>query len=236
MPLNQRTGAVVHPAVAADLVNGHLWSVADPARDRLLGLFGAALIAEMTATWDVARVGTALSDQPVVADTLHQQPRRNVVREGNYDYPLLALYRVDKGEWSNYTLRLRKLTQNWRLDYIIGPLLLEDERKLAGALPWVPKIIDAVIESRGHSSYESGALQFEPTTGGLASLELTGSEEGLAEWGEGDGKVEFYAASMTLRSVEIEDPEGGADSTDPADYEGMTHTMGLGGSEPEELF
>jgi hypothetical protein len=234
MPLNQRLGGIVMPVAAGDVTNGQLWSVGDPIRDRLLALFSAAITAELTASWNVARVGTKLASVPVLADTLHQQPRRNILREGGYKLPLLALYRTGTAPWANVTLAMRKRTQDWRLDYVLGPLLLEDERRLAGVLPWVPAVVDAVIEARGHSAFEGGAIQFFEDTCPIGQIALTGSEEGLAEWAEGDSKIEFYAASMTLQTVETEwlgdCPDGSAD------YEGMDHTMNIGGSSPETLF
>jgi hypothetical protein len=65
---------------------------------------------------------------------------------------------------------------------------------------------------------------------------LTGSEEGLATWAEEDGKIEFYAASLTLQTVELEALEDGADETTPPDLEGLDFEFDLDSPSPETLF
>ena len=64
-------GDVDFPIDAGDVSNAQLFSVFDPGRDQLIAFFRQTLISELTAAWDVARVGTALSSVAVGAYTLY---------------------------------------------------------------------------------------------------------------------------------------------------------------------
>lgn len=223
----QSFGDVASPTKAGDVTDGHLFSVGDPARDRLIGLFTQAIKSELGEAWAVAASGTVLDGTDPVADTLYEQPRKSVLREGGYSFPLLAVYRAGEAEHGWKTLEIRQQVQTWGCDYILGPLKAEDYRRLGGALAWVAKVIDSTIESRGHPDYESGALQFFPGVGGLAELSVARSQEGLAEFGDQGEGLELYALSLELRSVEHDSHDEDAF----ADFVGARHTVGVGGGE-----
>ena len=235
------TGGIQHPTEATDVENGQLYSVGDPARDTLIALFSAAINAELGAAWNSARTGTALSASAPVADTSYTAPRRSVLRESGYQFPLLAVYRTGEAPWSWFGLDVRQRRQRWGVDYILGPLKAEDERRLGGALNWVAAVVDQAIEQRGHPAYEDGDVQFYgadiPTVwrpGTLASVSLISSQEGVASFGQDGEGVEFLACSMVLESTEFD----GVDCEVAAAFSGLNVSIditGDGGTLPDAI-
>src|SRR5574343_960084 len=103
--LYQRFGAVVLPVGAVQ--DGQLGSVLDPARDRLLAMFSAAISADLSTACATARAGTALATKGVVADTYPEPPRKSTLRQANVKLPALFLAREDgPAEHEEFTLQL----------------------------------------------------------------------------------------------------------------------------------
>ena len=209
----------------------HLFGVFDPVRDRLLDLLSTALNAELGPAWNKVRAETSLASKSPVEDTLYDQPRRAILREGNFSFPLLALYRSGEATFEWHALDIRRSTQPWVLEYILGPLKVEDYRRVGAVLTAAARIIDLTIERRGHPAFESGTLQFFPDRGGLASVSVRSARQGLASFGEQGEGNEFYALRVELETVEI---DGWADDFDP-DFAGVgvqVDVAGDGGTLP----
>lgn len=226
-------GDVSFPTLGSDVDDTQLFSVFDPARDRLLSLFKTAINVELARSttiiatdspWYAVTPNTSLDGKMPVVDTFYKMPSRAAFRETKLDYPLLALYRV-KTTAEEHTLSYEKQTCSWGLDYILGPLKEDEYRRVGGALEAVKKIVHLVIKKRGHPEFESGALQFFPGVGGLAAMRVVEAVEGPAEFGEEGEGLEFMALHMELESVEHEHQQ---DDAYP-DFEGATIHMGVGG-------
>lgn len=226
-------GAYASPIFGADVEDEQLYSVCDPVRDRLLGLFSAAINYELghatgrvksTSPWAVVRVGTALVDKLPVADTLAENPDRKLMMEAKFLFPLLALYRGAE-EDEEFTLDDDLIRCTWGLHYILGPLSPEDGRRLKGALVLAHRLVSNVIEWRGHPAYEGGADQFNEDTGGLNSIKVVGCAYEPEAFG-GDGP-QFCAAHMTLETTELS--TGELEGAFSADFEGVSISGGIGG-------
>jgi len=235
--LYQRLGDVPFPVFdrdVADAPNAELYTVCDPATDLLLALFKAAINHELAhhqtspatdSAWYKARVGTSLSAAMPVADTLYQQPTKQVMRAAKWGFPLLCIYRVEAVD-DQATLYKERTVWTWGVDYIMGELTIEDQRKLGAALVYVHHLLHRVIEQQGHPAYQSGAVQFGTGKGGFDSIRLTKAQLGAAEFGEqGEGLI-MHALHLDLETVETADP-----TAEDAPLAGMSLSLGLGGGE-----
>lgn len=224
MALESRWGGIVFPLVAGDLdANGQLYSVADPARDRLIALLNAALTAELDAVWDVAKVGTALAGANVVASTIYREPDQGLLRSNATAWPLLAVYRTgEPQEYEWFTTSYRMITSTWRVDYILGPLNEADMRRLGGMLELVPRVVADVVWSRGHSSYESGTQQFGLGKGDLAGIDIARHRADFASFSEEDKGLQIPVVAIELTVQEIEEPHYSATAVpfEGADFSG----------------
>ncbi len=200
--LFQKFGAFELPADETLTADG-LPAALDPGRAVLLGLFKQALLSELTAAWNVARVGTVLSAAPVVNSTWPFMPSPQVMRELRTEFPMLAVYRSGEATYAEHTLAIEKLTQPWTVDYVLGPLGVEDVRRLGDVLSAIPKVLGLCIRRRGHPDYASGALQFGDDEGRFASVALTGYELGPAASAGPDSPL-YYAASVKLVTEELD--------------------------------
>jgi hypothetical protein len=218
----ERTGDFALP-IPDSLATGNL-SALDPVRGRLLGLFRAALTAELATVWGQVS-GTSLDGKAVVQSTLELEPTHQVVQAANLEYPLLALHRSGPGVVESQTLEIDKVTQTWTLHYILGPLDVASQRKLCDILIVVPRIIQAVIRRRGHEAYESGALQFFPDTGGLQSIRIVNFESGSARFAGND--VPIFAVTVNLEIAETVTDVPGAEG----DFDSVSMDVGIGGGE-----
>lgn len=204
----------------------------DPARKVLLDLFAAAINYELGPIWTkvVAEFGTdhVLSGTQPVQYKLELAPNPNVLEQVKVAWPLLTLHREGAGEYDDFTLSIRRLTQQWQLNYILGPTSIEDIRRVGDATVMAAKVIDAVIRNRGHNAYDNGAAQFGAGKGSLSKV-LLKSQEGPGQAALiGDEKnVLYYAITLNLETTELleEDPE----AYGPLD--GASFAFGVGGGE-----
>ena len=228
-------GGVSYPVDGAEVENTNLFSVTDPGRDKLIALFksainyelaGSTTVVQASSAWAKVTPSTVLSLAMPVADTTYDMPRRSVLRETKLTYPLLALYRTTATH-DEFTLAQERVTQNWGLDYILGPLSVADFRRLGGALNAARSIIQLCIRRRGHPSYESGALQFGPDKGNFSTIKAVESQEGPAAYGQENEGMEFCALHMVLQTTEL---DGIVPGTVP-EFDGLTATLGVGGQQ-----
>lgn len=217
-------GALTLPVEAADVSSAATLTALDPGRDILLGLFKQAIISELGAAWDQVKPGTALQTAAIVEQTLPFDPHPQLARQVQLRFPLLAVYRTGDGQFAEHTLVWDKLTQQWGVDYVLGPLAVEDLRKLGDALPAVAKVIALAIQKRGHPDYDGGAVQFFDDAGRFASVRAVSYKTGPALFAPGDDSPVYYAMSMTLETTEmVADRDGFA-----TDLEGASFSFGLG--------
>lgn len=185
----------------------------DPARDRLLELFAAAINSELTDAWTAAlnNVGgprPKLGELPVM-DKLPDEPTESHLTQRATGFPLLAIHRMGIGTYDQQTLEITKLTQPWALHYILGPLDLIDGRQLKDICVAVAKVVALVIRKRGHASYQNGALQFFGTNSpqGISpftSIRIVSHEgPGQATFGGQDSATIFWAMEIRLETTEI---------------------------------
>lgn len=119
----------VDPALVTDTL-----APADPARREICGLLRAAINGECRDAW--AKVQATLpashylrSALPV-QDAIELEPDPNNLGQRKPGWPLLAVYRTGEStsEWV-FTGRHR-VTQQWAVDYLLGPLDIADVRKI----------------------------------------------------------------------------------------------------------
>jgi len=182
-------------------------AVLETARAKIVGLFTAAINAEWSAAWN-AVVGTLPTGHPFtstvpVQDTLELEPTPQVMQQRKAAFPLLCVYTVGEATYDQITLQEERLTQEWGVDYILGPLDIGDIRKFGDICRGIGKLLRVVCRLRAHPAYESGALQFYEGSGNLATIELTSQQgPGQASFAGDEGGTLYYAISFKLRTTE----------------------------------
>lgn len=209
--VGRRFGALELPVQPGAVENSHLFSVFDPAIDRLIAFCQAVIVAELGDAFDAVKAlctNTKIRTASVVQDVLWSEPRASVLRESNYEFPLLAVYRVDE-KHDLINLRERRARVRINVDYILPPLVAEDERRVSAVLNAVVRVLASAFEDAGHPSYMSGQAQFfhdddDDCPAIFASLGLAEVRYGRAEFGEDGSGAEFPIAQMELEAIEYD--------------------------------
>lgn len=207
--LLRRFGALEIPTTPASVTE--TLAPLDPGRDILLGLFRQAIISELAAAWQIARAGTPLSAAAVVQDTWPGPLTQEVVKTRVFGWPALAVYRTGEATYEEHTLEIDRLTQLWSIDYVLGPLAPEDQRRLRDILVAVPKVMSQTIRRRGHPDFDGGALQFFEDSGRFASVRMVNHEIGAAPFA-GEGQPLYHACSVQVETTETDGDIAGVDT------------------------
>lgn len=230
--LFQKFGDVTFPT--GTVQDKQLFSVLDPARDKLLALFSAAINQELggstttvvaTSPWGVARVGTSLSATQPVQDVCYLQPTSDLMKEAGWSFPLLALYRTSAVH-EEFSLQREVVRTTWGVDYILPPLPAEDRRKLGAILAGVRLLLNLVIRKRSHPAYQNGTLQFGQGYGGFDTMKIVSSNEGPAQFSDQAGSNYYYAVHFDIETTELDNT-----TMTYTDFAGVDLSVGVGGAD-----
>lgn len=230
--LFQKFGDVEFPALPTQ--NAQLFSAFDPARDKMLAFFKAAINQELggsTSTvsalspWGIARAGTVLAAAMPVQDVCYLQPTSDLMKEAGWGMPLLCLYRTSAIH-EEFTLAREVIRTTWGLDYILPPLPADDRRKLGGVLAGVRALLTLAIRKRSHPAYQNGTLQFGQGYGGFDVMRVMTSNEGPVAFSEREGSNFYYAMHMEIETSELDDT-----IQEFTDFEGVDLSVGVGGND-----
>ncbi len=205
----------------------------DPARDILLELFAAALIAEVTPRWAAAIAGTPLAGAAVVQTKFPEFPEQVFLQQSATEWPLLAVYRNDDPElYDEHTLWEERVTCKWGVDYCIGPLDIGNVVKLGDVLTAVPRILAGVIREGGHrayatqqtgnSAYTKQVLGAGSGCCGFSTIRIVQSISGSAAFAQQGPK--FHCASIVLETTELSNINPGIATP----YAGTSATLSTG--------
>lgn len=214
-------GNLTFPLVASDFTT--TLTPLDPARHELTELFKAAINAEFSEVWEQVATRSLVGTLPV-QDTLEMEPSVQVMQQRKAVFPLLCVHRTGTASLDQITLFEERLTQQWAIDYILGPLDIGDIYKLGDICLAVAKLIRLVIRQRGHAAYQSGALQFFDAH--IASIEVKSVEgPGQASFVGDEKSTLYYAVSLTIETVEVT----GDDVDSFPKYQATDYDVGLDG-------
>ena len=208
--LFQRFGDVQFPI--KDVQNAQLFSVLDPARDRLLAFFKAAINQELAhsttsavagSPWAIVRANTILSNAMPVQDVAYLQPTGDLMKESGWGMPLLCLYRTSAAH-EEFSLQRELIRTTWGLDYILPPLAADERRKLAGVLVGVRALVGLLVRKRSHPAYDNGRLQFGQNFGGFDTMKIVSSNEGPAQFSDQFGSNYYYAVHFDIETTELD--------------------------------
>ncbi len=231
--LYAKFGDVEFPTL--DVQDGQLFSVFDPARDKLLAFFKAVVNQELggsmttvvaTSAWGTARVGTALASAMPVQDVCYLMPTPDLMREANWGMPLLCCYRTTAIH-EEFSLQRELIRSTWGVDYILPPLAVDDRRKLAGVLSGVRSLLTLLIRRRGHPAYQNGTLQFGQGYGGFDTMRIVSSAEGPVSFSDQTGGNFYYALHFDLETTELDNALDGVFT----DFVGADVSVGIGGND-----
>lgn len=214
----------------------------DPARDILLDLFAASIIAELSPVWASAVSDTPLAECSPIAQKLPGMITPETLGEMKTGFPLLAVSRSPTGaQFGDLTLETRSLTQRWDVDYILCPLAVTNLLRVQDILQAVGKTIDMVIENGGHRAYRTmqngNSTQAVNVLGsganccGFWKCRVVDMALGPASFStKGDGP-RYYACGLTLETVELSgfltDADGNPEDGESVPLLDTTATFGL---------
>lgn len=181
----------------------------DPAQDLLIALFKTAINNDLGPAWEEARVGTPLAASDPVQTTVPYEPDDEIFKELKVTFPALCVWREGEATEKPFTAQYDAITQQWGVDYIMGPLIVEDRRKLGGSVRHVREILKEICNVGGHAAYGMDANNVQPLqvltndspgSAGFSSLRFVSGNHGPAGFGEGPPK--YWAGRVILESVE----------------------------------
>lgn len=168
-----------------------LYNILDKGHNTLINLFKDSIITNLDPIFQLAKVGTSLENSAsVVSTTLPFAASHNVLKTFNAQYPILFLARDGDGIYNEFTIHQEKLTQIWSLDYVLGPLILDDERKLGALASAIPKIISLTIDS---------IYNIE----GFSAIKIVSHKIGKARFSEDPAAPEYLGTFMIIETVEL---------------------------------
>jgi hypothetical protein len=212
------------------------FTAADPIRALLLGLFSAAITAELGEAWSrvssTLEFGHQLRGKPAIADTLELAPTHIIMQQRKAAFPLLALHRVDRRTYEYVGWAQRKRTQEWNLHYILGPLEVGAARKLLDSCLLVEGVVDSVLMQGRHDAYRSGEPVFGPGSP-LDRVYLTGAEgPGQALYGgERDSGTIYWATVLSITTTETGADTGVTGEAGDPPLDGASFQVGVGSEE-----
>jgi len=227
--LNSSWGSLSMPIAAG---SGSDLTALDTARDILLGLLSAALTSELGDAW--AAVAAQSPNLPIptpVGSALPALDDLDTMRQRKAAFPLLSVSRsVEPQQEDEFTIWQNRITSKWTIDYVLGPLEIGNQMKMADALTAAGKIIAATIRRGGHKAYAttvidapSGAVTAKQVLGvgycGFSTVGITGFIQGAASFSQGGAK--YHALTMTLQTTELD-----SIADDGSSYAGAGITLG----------
>lgn len=205
----------------------------DPARDRMLAWFAAAINAEFSSAWTEATAALPGDHQLIgtspVQDTMPLAPTPGNMGQRKSGFPLLALHRTGEATFEPLTIEDDQMTQEWHLHHILGPLDIEGERRILDIGQAIGKLLAVTVRHFGHPAYESGANQLE--AGRIESLAVKDmAGPGPAQFDGDENDAIFWATRYTLETTEYTDDITGQ----MPPFAGLDMSLDVGGaSEPD---
>lgn len=187
----------------------------DPGQATILGLIEAAINAELGDAW-LKMLGELPANHPLTRDgstkpvgtALPFEVIPQHMTQWKARWPVLAAYREGEPEFGWMSTERRQLTQQWSVDWIIGPLDAGQIIRLGRFAVAVARIIDAVISRGYHPAYNGGARQFFGQFANIETKSIQGP--GIAQSLTEESGGGYYGLTVTLESVEHDVMDGAA--------------------------
>jgi hypothetical protein len=221
MTFNRTVGNIALPTTSTGATT---LAYLDPAIDILLALFKAGINGDLGPAWDDAKPGTQLDDRSPVESTVPHEPTAELLQSAKITFPALFVYRTGEGQVTEFTRQIDQVSQRWTIDYVMGPLVIEEIRKLGNARRVVADIIREVLKVGGHPTYAMDDNNVQ------AKQVLTGEGSGTCGFKSVGRAQIFYSPPPSLESptywatrIEFEAVELGERTSDAA---GESHVGG----------
>lgn len=191
------------PSTSADLAD------LDPARDILLELFAAAIIAELAPRWAAATDGTPLLNSSPVETKLPFMPEPEALQQVGTKFPLLSVCRADAPvQVDDFSLERGRETCRWDVDYILGPLSLGNSLALRESLIAIARVLHLTMRESGHRAYAVDPNGYAKNVLGpgdaccnFSTSKVVDYKYGVAQLASNGPK--YHAVSMTLETTEL---------------------------------
>lgn len=216
----QLFGPVGLPTVDGDVTQG--LHELDVTRSTLAAVVKQSLIDDLSAAWatTVATLPAAshLRRSPtpsVVGTTMEVEPTEKHLQQFKVEWPLLAVYRTGDSERVDLTLEVEADRQRWHIEWILGPLGLDDVRRIGDATKLVSKVIQRAIRRSWAAGLNDGALKLHDL--GVVEAKVLRAQTGQLET-ESGGLL--YGVRIELEVTEqLRDDTTADDDLDAADFD-----------------
>lgn len=218
----QLFGALELPTAAGD-VTASLAEL-DTTRATLAALVKQALIDDLAPVWETAVATLPASSHlrrsptpAVVGQVLEVEPSERHLTQVKVDWPVLAVYRTGEAEVFELTLEIEAQRQRWAIEWILGPLGVDDYRRIGDALTFAAKVIQRALRRGWAAGLDDGALKFHDTN--VSWIKVQQVQTGQLETEAG---ALFYGVRVGLEVVErLRDDTSGDDTLVGTDFTGQ---------------
>jgi hypothetical protein len=180
-------------------------AVYDPGLGSIIGLVKAAIENDIGAAWrrQIGKLDETsflvMSTSPI-GSVLPLQPIPQTLTQIKSGWPVLAVYREGEPEDEWITAEIPGYKQRWSIDWIVGPIGPDIQRKIGHF--WVPIVnsIRAAIHNGWHPAYDSGRQQFVGQFVQIRCVQSNGP--GVSDQIQTEKGAGYYGGSIVLETVE----------------------------------
>ena len=190
----------------------------DPGADAMVAFFRAVIEADCGAAWRqlVGQLDETsflnIIDAAPVGDSITVEPSPENLTQRKEGWPLLAVYREGEPLTKERTTEYQCRTQNWAVDWVIGPLGVDTQRRVGSFVVQIENAITAALWHGYHPAYQGGVKQF---VGIFSEIEvLSSSGPGHSDTVGLDKKTGYFGGSLVIQTVERMTFQSGATQAD----------------------
>ncbi|HEY3494739.1 MAG TPA: hypothetical protein VGK73_08645 [Polyangiaceae bacterium] len=189
----------------------------DQANEILLKLFRAAIRSDLGTPFETASMGTSLMGKFAVEHYATAQPTEDYIKTSKVDFPALFVYPLDEATPRGFTVARSMTTQQWAVEFILGPLGPDEVYRLRNMFRAVLKLVTEVVRVGGHPAYAMDPANVQPQQVlywdgdggcGFSTVTVTGAQMGAAAFSEGGPA--YHGVRVILETGEV---SGVADET-----------------------
>lgn len=139
------------------------------------------------------------SETPIATVIEYMPDPQNLTQVSNV-WPILAVYREGEAQTEQQTIEYPVFTQQWGLDWIVGPLGPDAQRKIGHFWVQIRNAIWVAMKLGHHWAYQNGAYQFFGIFSELNPVSASGPA--ISQHLTGQGGSGYFGGSIVLQTKE----------------------------------
>lgn len=173
--------------------------LSDAAREGMASVFAADIRTRLGDAWAWATTALPpahpLRGTRAVETVLQLAPTPDTLGAMRIKFPALAIYREGDATYARRGLKRLQRTQNWGVEYMLGPIGIDDARVIGDACLAAADIIFAAIENRGMTAGVGWPIP-------VASIYVSKSQG--PGWAAVDGQpAPYWGISLSVTTTEV---------------------------------